>query len=148
MKILLAVITLLVLAFPASACKPTPAPPGVKRHWASPDEARVVAPAIVLGTGSFESDELSQKRGFRFTVERWLKGSGPDIIYVRGPYYSKQSRLPYHSCMIEFPLNSRVVLLLKSVELDGSAVGIHEFDFLKEANLFVRPFWDPDKFGL
>jgi hypothetical protein len=131
----------------AAACKPLPAPPGVTRHEASPEEAQAVAGAVVMGTASYD-DDAAKNRGFRFSVERWLKGSGPNTIYVRGPYYTRLSKLPYHSCMIEFPLNERIVVILKSVEADGSALGIHDFDFLKTENMFVRPFWEPAKFGL
>ena len=148
MKLLAVATTLLIVSSPAVACKPLPAPPGVTRHWASPEEAQTVVPAIAVGTASYDGDGAPRGRAFRFTVERWVKGTGPEVIYVRGPYYTRQSRLPYHSCMIEFPLNARIVLLLKSVEPDGTAVGVHDFDFLKDKNIFVRPFWEPGKFGL
>src|SRR5262249_39361506 len=130
------------------ACKPLPATPGVTRHSASPEEAQAVAAAVVMGTASYDSDDAAQEPRFRFSIERWLKGNGPDTIYIRGPYYTRRSKLPYHSCMIEFPLHKRIVVILKSVEADGSAEGVHDFDFLKTRNMFVRPFWDPANFGL
>jgi hypothetical protein len=131
------------------ACKPYPAPAGSEpARWASSDEAIELVPYVVLGTASFESDDLTGKRGFRFKVERWIKGNGPDVIYVRGPYYTRKSKAPYHSCMVEIPLDTPIVVMLNSVAQDGSVNGIHHFDFLKNNRLFVKEFWRPSEFGL
>jgi hypothetical protein len=146
MKKLICVIVLLGVSGPALACLPAePAPPGVQRRWASPAEARALVPFIAIGTVTYESDEAFKADGsrYRFTVERWVKGSGPDVLLVRGPYNTRKSKLMTHSCQTEIPVDVPIALLMTSVAADGDAAGIHEFSYLREANLFVRPIWKP-----
>jgi len=148
MRAIAAATILLFVGFDAVACKPAPPPPGVHRRSATPQEAQALAPFAAIGRVSLDPDDQLKARGFRFTVERWIKGSGPEVVYVSGPFYSRHSKLPAHSCMVELPIDTRVVLLLKAVEADGRVVGIHDFEYLNQTNLFVSPVIPPHRLGL
>lgn len=84
----------------------------------------------------------------RFAVEQWLKGTGPNVVYVHGPFYTPPPTGPVHSCMHQLPVNVRIVMPFKAIGNTGTADGLHEYDYLKDTNLFVRPYWSPKQFGL
>ncbi len=138
----------LFLAYEATACSPPRLPPGVTGRSASPQEILELVPHAALGSASFDSDEELKVRGFRFTVERWIKGSGPVVIYVRDGLYSRHSKLPASSCDKEIPLNTPIVLLLKYIEPDGNALVTQRVFYFKELQIYVPPIIAPSAFGL